>query len=221
VAGEVRRCPRTHSQARRSRDHGSVSSLPSSNRACGFPAPGFPTSFIGPLSTSPLVFAARYSARWSCCAALMVELAFRHSPALTPFSHTDEVRPLPSGTVLLSAPSPVLWAAPTPAPLSSISSGHDLDDSALPGPRWAAPRQGIVLGRRRVSPVPTLALSPFHVPYAAGFVGAAVPSSSHLPWPSPYKAGLGSQLSFSGRVFDAADFALCCGLVRCTLPRRA
>jgi len=40
-------------QALRSRDRGSVSSLPASNRACGSLAPGFPRSFIGPLSALP------------------------------------------------------------------------------------------------------------------------------------------------------------------------
>src|ERR1700674_3024639 len=49
-------------------------------------------------------------------------------------------------------------------------------------------------GRRRVSPVPTMALPPFRALYAAGFFGAAPPSSSPLPWPSPAYAGLGSRL---------------------------
>ncbi len=53
VAALVRRCPRTSLQALRSRDRGSVSSLPSSNRACGSPAPGFPRSFTGSLSALP------------------------------------------------------------------------------------------------------------------------------------------------------------------------
>ena len=51
-----------------------------------------------------------------------------------------------------------------------------------------------LLGRRRVSPVPTTTLPPFHVPYAAGFFGAASPSASPLPWPSPDCARLGSRL---------------------------
>src|SRR5439155_6665970 len=44
-----------------------------------------------------------------------------HSPTLTPAEHVDQVRPLPSDAVLLSASSSVLWAAPTPAPHSPIS----------------------------------------------------------------------------------------------------
>src|SRR5205823_5776050 len=55
-------------------------------------------------------------------------------------------------------------------------------------------RHGSPLGRRRVSPVPTTAVPAFRVPYAAGFVGAASPRASHLPWPSPNRPGLGSRL---------------------------
>ena len=52
-----------------------------------------------------------------------------------------------------------------------------------------------LLGRRRVSPVPSLAFSPFHALYAAGFFGAASPSASPLPWPSPTDTRLGSRLA--------------------------
>lgn len=51
-----------------------------------------------------------------------------------------------------------------------------------------------LLGRRRVSPVPLMALPPFHALYAAGFFGAASPSTSPLPWPSPSHPRLGSRL---------------------------
>src|SRR5207249_8998431 len=80
-----------------------------------------------------------------------------------------------------------------------------------------------LLGRRRASPVPTSALPPFHAPYAAGFFGAAPPSPSPLPWPSPLRSRLGSPLSrlSAGPSFDAADFASCYGPVSCTLPLRA
>src|SRR5437667_4066402 len=63
---------------------------------------------------------------------------------------------------------------------------------------WLSHRVSL-LGRRRVSPVPTTTLPPFHVPYAAGFFGAAFPSTSPLPWPSPHRAGLGSRLLPCGR----------------------
>src|SRR6266498_2882030 len=55
-------------------------------------------------------------------------------------------------------------------------------------------RAASLLGRRRVSPVPTTTFPPFHAPYAAGFFGAASPSASPLPWPSPTLPGLGSRL---------------------------
>ena len=41
-------------------------------------------------------------------------------------------------------------------------------------------------GRGCASPVPTMAVPPFHAPYADGFFGAAPPSASPLPWPSPF-----------------------------------
>jgi hypothetical protein len=45
------------------------------------------------------------------------------------------------------------------------------------------------------------AVPPFHALYAAGFLGAASPSASPLPWPSPHSAGLGSRLPpFGDRV---------------------
>ena len=46
--------------------------------------------------------------------------------------------------------------------------------------------------RRRISPVPYLAVQAFRSPYAGGFLGAAIPSSSPRPWPSPRFQGLGS-----------------------------
>ena len=70
-----------------------------------------------------------------------------------------------------------------------------------------------LLGRRRVSPVPTTTLPPFHVPFAAGFLGAASSSASPLPWPSPHRARLGSRLVPCGHCIttrqtslDAADW---------------
>src|SRR6059058_5735784 len=105
------------------------------------------------------------------------------------------MRPLPSVRVLLSRTSAVLWAAPTPAPRSPVSRGHRLSGSLLPVPVPGGARYGSLLGRRRASPVPTTAVPPFRAPYAAGFVGAACPRASHLPWPSPNTPGLGSLLA--------------------------
>jgi hypothetical protein len=39
--------------------------------------------------------------------------------------------------------------------------------------------------RRRISPLPYSAVQTFRSPYAGGFLGAAIPSSSPRPWPSP------------------------------------
>ena len=49
--------------------------------------------------------------------------------------------------------------------------------------------------RRRISPVPYSAVQAFRSPYAGGFLGAAIPSSSPRPWPSPGFQGLGSLLT--------------------------
>src|SRR5207248_11233827 len=84
------------------------------------------------------------------------------------------------------------------------------------------PRRVSLLGRRRVSPVPMMAVPTFHALYAAGFLGAACPRSSPRPWPSSGDTGLGSQLTpFGGETDDAAGFASCCGPLACTLPNRA
>src|SRR6266545_4770820 len=53
--------------------------------------------------------------------------------------------------------------------------------------------------------------------YGGGFLGAAHPGSSRLPWPSPRYSGLGSPLVPSSRGWanTAADFASCCGPLGC------
>src|SRR5206468_825673 len=67
-----------------------------------------------------------------------------------------------------------------------------------------------------------MAVPTFHALYAAGFFGAASPSSSPLPWPSSGYTRLGAQLAPCGvRIHDAAGFASCCGPLACTLPKRA
>ena len=111
--------------------------------------------------------------------------------------------------VLLSSPSPLLWPPPTPAPLSPTSSGTPLIGFDAPGhPTGWLSRRVSLLGRRRVSPVPTTTLPPFHVPYAAGFFGAAFPSASPLPWPSPHRAGLGSRLLPYGHLVSTRQTSL-------------
>src|SRR5262249_60348088 len=92
--------------------------------------------------------------------------------------------------------------------------------------RRLAPPRVSLLGRRRLSPVPTMAVPTFHALYAAGFFGAASPSASPLPWPSPRPSGLGSQLSpYGGGIttrqasLHAADCWLAPSLVEGLTPR--
>jgi len=51
---------------------------------------------------------------------------------------------------------------------------------------------------RRVSPVPRRTLPAFRVLYPGGFLTAALPRASPLPWPSPVRRGLGSLLAARG-----------------------
>jgi hypothetical protein len=51
-----------------------------------------------------------------------------------------------------------------------------------------------VVGPGRASPVPAVTIRTFHALYAEEFIGAAIPGSSPLPWPSPNGTGLGSPL---------------------------
>jgi hypothetical protein len=79
----------------------------------------------------------------------------------------------------------------------------------LPGTAgWQDPRPSPPV-RRRISPVPCSAVQTFRSPYAGGFLGAALPSSSPRPWPSPNGARLGSLFvpAEAGMIYDAAGFA--------------
>src|SRR5215813_15147229 len=53
-----------------------------------------------------------------------------------------------------------------------------------------------------------MAVPTFHALYAAGFFGAASPSSSPLPWPSSSPPGLGSQLAPCGGGISARQVSL-------------
>src|SRR5713226_4566934 len=53
-----------------------------------------------------------------------------------------------------------------------------------------------------------MAVPPFHALYAAGFFGAALPSSSHLPWPSPGDTRLGSRLAPCGETLTTRQASL-------------
>src|SRR5215472_6720092 len=83
---------------------------------------------------------------------------------------------------------------------------------AAPGPQCPGPG--------RASPVPATAFRTFHAPYGGGFLGAALPGSSRLPWPSPWYSGLGSPLSLSGWSYAAAGFAWMLRTARLLPPTR-
>src|SRR6266496_5577800 len=70
-------------------------------------------------------------------------------------------------------------------------------------------------------PVPAATFRTFHAPYAGRFLGAALPGSSPLPWPSPGlpRARLLLVRPQAG-ANDAAGFASCCRPLSCS-PRRA
>ena len=111
---------------------------------------------------------------------------------------------LPSCKVIVSLPSSVLRAPPTP-------------QSAIPHPFTGPPLISVVTASVAcrpggVSPVPRPTLPTFRSPYAGGFFSSALPGSSSLPWPSPPRAGLGSLLVPFGKNYGAAGFASCCGL---------
>ena len=125
-------------------------------------------------------------------------LAFRHSLALTFFGRMSKVGPLPSGKVMLSLPSSVLWAPPTPLP------GFPLHFTGVlliaPVTSASSRRPG------GVSPVPEPAFLTFRSLYAGGFFGTALQNlrafhglRSALP---------GSAPSWPSRVYDndAAGF---------------
>jgi len=200
-----------------------VSSLPSQNRACGFPAHGSPPSSrraafrpatgVGRAPQQPSL--RDVGVRVSSLSAIPLPHRWAAHSAGGPSLQR----------VLLSAPSPLLWPPPTPAPLSPVSRLLTVyrvrrsQSTVELAPRRSSASGG--LGRRRVSPVPTSALPPFRALYAAGFFGAAPPSTSPLPWPSPTSSRLGSPLSrlSAGPPLDAAGFASCCGPVVCIRPR--
>jgi hypothetical protein len=64
----------------------------------------------------------------------------------------------------------------------------------LPGAAGWQARGRLMPVRRRISPVPHSAVQTFRSPCAGGFLGAAYPSSSPRPWPSPLSQRLGSPL---------------------------
>jgi len=134
----------------------------------------------------------------------MGSLAFRHSLALTFFGRMSKVGPLPSGKVMLSLPSSVVWAPPTPLPgfplhfsgvllLETVTSASD----RRPG---------------GVSPVPEPAFLTFRSLYAGGFFGTALQSlrAFHGLRPAlPARLPLGPLGSMMTTRQDSLDVADC------------
>jgi hypothetical protein len=100
---------------------------------------------------------------------------FGHAPSLTSSLSPVEVEALPSNKVLLSLSSSVLWPPPTSHPAFRWTSLLQL----IP-----AVTVGVDHRPDEISPVPSPAFTTSRSPYAGGSFGAALPGSSHLPWPS-------------------------------------
>jgi hypothetical protein len=83
-----------------------------------------------------------------------------------------------------------LLRLPLGAPPLPGASGYRLRRSRAPQAGTLGPQTP---GPRRISPVQRWAVWSFRSHYAGGFLGAASPSSSHRPWPSPSRSGLGSR----------------------------
>ena len=155
--------------------------------------------------------AAQYSLRCRSRVLSRVLLGLTAMHRLLPgSSSTDEAGALRigPGCVVLD-PRSLLSPPPTPTRLDATSRSTVIRTGCS---RAAGPGPG------RASPVPVTTFRTFHVPYAGGFFGVALPGSSRLPWPSPCYSRLGSLLSPCGAgVSNAADFASCCGPHGCFL----
>lgn len=85
---------------------------------------------------------------------------------------------------------------------------------SLPGRTSADP------GPRRAPPAPAPTMRPFRSLYPGGFMTAALPGSSRLPWPSPSIPWLGSPLSLAGLSSRGGRIRLTLRTGRSLAPRR-
>jgi hypothetical protein len=120
----------------------------------------------------------------------------------TPLIPTDaETRAAHPATGALLGP--VVLSLPIIAPITCADfrfardrfAGYAYRPRLLPGTAGWHTCGHLMPVRRRISPVPYSAVQAFRSPYAGGFLGAAIPSSSPRPWPSPGFQGLGSLLT--------------------------
>ena len=183
----------------------SVSSLPPQNRACGSPAHGSPPSSrhqafhratgVGSVPKPPSLRGMLM--RVSSLAAIPLPRRWAAHSARGPSLRA----------VLLSAPSPLLWPPPTPAPLSPVSQVLCLSGSSLPA--------RLPSGSRVFTPGAETGLSCSHDgcptiprPLRRRVLRGCTPSSSPRPWPSPQHARLGSRLVPCGWLFTTRQASL-------------
>ena len=112
-----------------------------------------------------------------------------HAPSLTSSLDPVEAEALPSHPVLLSWWSTVLWPPPTSHQASGWTSLLQL-----------IPVITVGVGHRpdETSPVPSPTVATSRSPYAGGFLAAAFPGSSPLPWPSLCMRSSAPSFSLSG-----------------------
>src|SRR5487761_707416 len=111
-------------------------------------------------------------------------------PTLRPPPHT-RLQGLRSGRLCCPYPSSLLLPALTSAARQTVSWVALIGLASYRAPQAGKPAASMPV-RRRISPVPCSTVQTFRSPYAEGFLGAALPSSSPRPWPSPCGARLGS-----------------------------
>ena len=85
-----------------------------------------------------------------------------HAPSLHSLHDTVEAGDLPSGTVMLSAPSAVLCPPPTSHRAPAWTSLHGA---------YTIPSAAVRSRPDEISPVPQMAVPAFRSPYAGGFLG--------------------------------------------------
>ena len=193
----VRRCPRTSSQALRSRDQAPFPASPHQTGHAVFPHPAFrdPSSHRSRRCQPPSQPDTVPSGVLVRFLLGVVSLLGIHQP-LPPLGTWTKCGPFP-GRVSAPSPSTVLWATPTPAPLSPtsrvipayrvrLSQSTPLAGSPQGSHCWGG--DGPLLFPRRLS----LRSTP-HTPQGSSVL--LTPSSSHLPWPSPTDTRLGSLLA--------------------------
>ena len=148
---------------------------------------------------APRVFAARYSARWSCRAALLVLLALSAFTSAYPLltRRRSTAPSLQSGSVVHSITSTMGRSDSRSALLDFVGSRLIRFDAPRPPTggsppgRCAGAETGLSCSHDSCLTIPR--------PVRRRILRCCNPSSSHLPWPSPGEAGLGFRLCLCRR----------------------